>query len=100
MIQEKEIFLNTNDFAQAAVFTPTGGSAANCKVNFIDEGELVPVGDVFVPTDKPQAEILTSVAGSAKSGTLKIGTVTWYVIDAGPDKDGFTMLSLSRSPKS
>lgn len=100
MIQEVDIFLNVNDFAQAAILTPDGGTAINCSVNFIPENAEITVGDLRIPNDAPKAEIKSSVIGSTKKGTLKIGTYTWYIIDVGPDMNGLTLVSISRYQKS
>lgn len=102
MIQETEIFFNTNDFAEAAVLTPDGGAAVNCAVLFNNANAPIQTGDVTIINDNPTAEIQSSVIGATKKGTLKITrtNVTWYIIDVGPDIDGTVLLTLSRKTKS
>lgn len=99
MIQEAAIWFNENDFATPATLTPDGGSAVSTTVIFHNENSPYNIGDVEVINDKPTAEILTEVIGSSKSGTLVIGSITWYYIDATPDMDGIKILTLSRVSK-
>lgn len=110
MISESSIWFSTDDFAEAAVLTPDGGSPIDCSgtngVLFNNATAPVNTGDVTIINDNPTAEIQSSIIDATtmrttQKGTLKITSTntTWYVIEVGPDIDGFTLLTLSRNVK-
>ena len=97
MIEETDIWFNPDDFAQAAVYTPSGGSRKSIYVVFDEPGVEVYVGDQQVITTDPSALCKTSdVENSAQGDTLKIGSTTYYITKNLPMGDETTRLMLSK----
>ena len=97
MIEETDIWFNTDDFAQAAVYTPSGGSRKSINVVFDEPGAEVFVGDQQVITTDPSALCKTSdVEDAAQGDTLKIGGTTYYITKNLPMGDGTSRVMLSK----
>jgi len=99
MIQETDIFLNTNDFAEPFEVTPLGGSARTINGMWIAENAPQAIGDITVVNDSPRVEFKTTESILlVKSSTVKRVSTneTFYVMDPGVDMDGFTTKTLSR----
>lgn len=99
MIEETNIFLNTNDFAEPFIVTPVSGLARTINGLWKTENSPQQAGDVIVINDAPSIEFAT--AGSTdliKGSTIKRKSTneTFYVLDPGLDVDGFTIKTLSR----
>jgi hypothetical protein len=99
VIQETDIFFNTNDFAEPFLVTPLNGSARTINGVWISENTPQSVGDVTVFNDNPRVEFPTSKSSDlVKKSSIKRKSTneTFYVIDPGVDMDGCTTKTLSR----
>lgn len=97
MITERDIFLNTNDFAVEASWTPQGGEeATTLKGLFWSPGELVSIGEVNVSLENYMIELPSeSVDGAGINSTCVVNGTTYYAIEFLPDGHGFTKVALS-----
>lgn len=98
MIQETDIFLNTNDFAiDAAVAVKGSSSFKAIKVIFTEAGTPVNVNDFEIISTTPVAEAKTSdVESLTQNARLKVNSVVYYIDQNLPQGDGFNKLILSR----
>lgn len=102
MIQETDIFLNTNDFAEPFLVTPLNGSARTINGMFITENSPQSLGETSVMSDSPRVEFKTTdCTGLVKKSSIKrkSNNELFYVIDPGTDVDGLTVITLSRANK-
>jgi len=93
---DRAIFFSTTDFASAATYTPTGGSAATVNGIF-DNGysEVDMGGQVAVASTDPQFTCATSdVSGAAEGDALTVSSVDYTVRRVEPDGTGVTVLFL------
>lgn len=99
MIQETDIFFNTNDFAEPFLVTPVSGSARTINGVWISENAPQSVGDATVFNDSPRVEFPTAKSTDlVKKSSIKRKSTNeiFYVIDPGVDMDGCTVKTLSR----
>ena len=95
-ITERDIFLNTTDFAETVVFTPFGGSAKTLNGLFWSPGEVVNVGGVDIILQNYMIELPSEeVAGSDTNSTVVKNSITYYTGEQLPDGHGFTKINLS-----
>jgi len=114
--RDKATFLNVDEWALAATYrengsgqayetsaqyeteTPYAGtSAAEINVLFDEHSEVVDPQNVDVLTTAPTALAATSdVPNAGRNDTLVVDGVTYYVMHAIEDGDGYTLLILSR----
>ncbi len=94
-----DVFLDTDEFAVAATYTPASGPAQSIKVLFNDiYNEVDPLTGIAYEGRKITAQGLTSVLGSAsRDETMTIDGETLYILTVHPDMDGMTMVELSES---
>ena len=91
-------FIDIDEFAQAASYTVTGGSAVRVNGVF-DEGHVaVDVGgQVQVTNVAPQFQCATSDVSSADKGdAITVNSVGYTVAEVHPDGTGVTTLILER----
>lgn len=91
------VFFNTNDFAQAATYTPATGSAYGIKVLFDPEYQEVKVDDnMSVQSTKPHARVQQSalLAVPAPADRVTIDGVQYRIKEAKPDGHGVMDLFL------
>ena len=93
---ERTVFLATSDFAQAATYTPSGGSGASINGVFDNGDGLVDLGGrVGVTSGDPQFVCCTSDVFSAAEGdALVTGSVNYTIRDVIDDGTGMTTLRL------
>ena len=93
-----DVFFSTDDFAQDATWTPSGGSATPIKVIFDDEYIGMNIGTGEIDSSDPMVRVKTStVPNIAEGDTIEINTTTFYVISPQPDGTGVTLMQLSRN---
>jgi len=92
-----EVFLNTDDFAKAAVWTSQGGAATDINVIFDDEYTGTNLGTGEIDTAAPQVRAETSVVLTMAQGdVIVIDSTTYYVKSVQPDGTGVSMIILSK----
>lgn len=93
---ERAVFLDQSDFAQAATYTPSGGSGSSISGIFDAADGLVDLGGrVGVTSDDPQFHCRTSdVASAAEGDALVTGGVNYTIRDVIDDGTGMTTLML------
>ena len=96
---ERSVFLSTDDFGQAATFTPAGGGSSTISGIFDAADGLVDLGGrVGITSDRPQFVCRTSDVSSAAEGdALVTGSVTYVIRDVIDDGTGMTTLMLEVS---
>jgi hypothetical protein len=101
MIEEVEIFLNEDDFAEPFELTPPDGSLFVSTGNFINADTPQVIGSgVAVVNDSPAIEFATTKMTDVIKKTMirRISTdEIFYVYDKGPDDHGFTTVKISRT---
>lgn len=91
-------FVDSDDFATSATYTPSGGVASTINVIFDDEFHELNAETNSVETSSPQAWVVDSdVSGVAHGDTLVISSTTYYVRGVHPDGTGITLLILSKA---
>jgi hypothetical protein len=88
-------FFSESDFAHAATFTPSGGSAVT--VNGIFDAEYAAVegdGQVAIASTMPVFQCRSVDAPDAYNATLVVAGATYRVVEVKPDGTGVTMLVL------
>jgi hypothetical protein len=91
------VFFNTDDFAKAAIWTPSGGSAADIVVIFDDEYTGTNLGTGELDTASPQVRIKSSTVTSITPGdSIVVDSTTYYVLSVQPDGTGVTLVTLSK----
>ena len=98
MIEETDIFLNTNDFASDAAVAVKGSSSFKAiKVIFNEAGTPVDINGFQIISTTPVAEAKTSdVESLTQNARLRINGVTYYIDQNLRQGDGFNKLILSR----
>jgi hypothetical protein len=93
---ERAIFFNSSDFADAATYTPAGGSAATVNGIFDKDYSLADFGgSVGVGSNDPRFICRTSdVSGAASGGQLVVRSVTYIIRQVEDDGTGVTTLTL------
>ena len=91
------VFLNTDDFAKAAVWTPQGGAATDINVIFDDEYTGTNLGTGEIDTAAPQVRAETSVVSTmTQDDAIVIDNTTYYVLSVQKDGTGITIIQLSK----
>lgn len=91
-------FLDSDDFAVAASYTPNGGSATAINGIFDKEYLAGDLGQVVVSSAAPMFLTKTSnVASEDGSGAIVINSVTYDIVEVKPDGTGMTLLILADS---
>ena len=100
MIQETDIFLNTDDFATPAVVTPKGSNSGRKIVCiFYEKGTPQDSGNDVIITTQPEADCADKDSSDLIPGsTFIINTVTYYVERNLPLGNGWNKLALSKDP--
>ncbi len=92
-----DALINTGDFAQSVVYTPSGGPAKPIDAIFDDEFSGLNTQTGQMETSKPQVMVRDSdVAGVTKKATVTVGVIVYKVIGINPDGTGLTTLILSK----
>ena len=92
-----DVFFSSDDFAQAATYTPSGGVAVSVNVIFDDEYTGTNLGTGEIDTAAPQVRVITGDVTGIKNGdTFIINSVTYYVISCQPDGTGVSVVQLSK----
>lgn len=93
---ERAVFINADDFALTATYTPVGGEGVSISGIFDDGHEEVDAGGgVPFSVTAPQFHTRTAdVSGAAEGDTLAIDGVTYTIRVVMPDGTGMTMLQL------
>tara|TARA_B100000886_G_scaffold30966_1_gene19414 strand:- start:1328 stop:1639 length:312 start_codon:yes stop_codon:yes gene_type:complete len=96
---ERAIFFNTNDFGDAASYTPQGGSAITINGIFDDEDFEVEVGgEVAVAMEQPRFTCRTSDVSSAAEGdTININSQNYTIRVVENGGTGVTVLVLEEA---
>ncbi len=92
-----DCLLNTHEFAVAATYTPSGGSAASVVVLFeapYDASNPL-TGFQYENAAALATGKTTNFASAKKGDTLAVGGTTYYAIGVHPDGLGLTALVLS-----
>lgn len=90
------VFLNTDDFAQAAVWTAGGGSPVDVNIIFDDEYIGTNLGTGEIDTAAPQCRAKTDdLPGVTQGDLLATGGVNYYIKSVQPDGTGMLLLTLS-----
>lgn len=101
MIEEVEIFLNEDDFAEPFELTPQDGSLFVQMGIFTnaDSPQVIGAG-VAVANDSPSIDFpsvkITDVVKKTAIRRIKTNEI-WYVFDKGPDELGITTIKISRT---
>lgn len=96
-IEELAEFFALDEFAQAATYTPSGGSASAINLIFRNEFFAVDEGSLTVETVQPVVTVQTSAVPSVAHGdTIATGGVTYNVIGIRPDGTGVTEIALEK----
>jgi len=91
-------FLNTDDFAVEATFTPSVGDAATIYGIFDAEYVTIdPGGTVGISTAAPVFQARTVDVVGAYGGTLAVNSTTYDIIEVRPDGTGMTTLILQEA---
>jgi len=101
LITDLSIFFNTDEFADAVTYTPSGGEGTSIDIIILSSDEALqdpqPAGDELVilaqESDIPSPNPL--------GDTFTIDSTTYYLTrnEGGPKPDGIWRLRLSRSPR-
>ena len=93
---ERAVFLATSDFAQAAIYTPSGGSGASINGVFDNGDGLVDLGGrVGVTASDPQFHCRSSDVSFAGEGdSLVTGSTNYTIRDVIDDGTSMTTLML------
>ena len=96
---ERAIFFSTNDFGDAASYTPQGGSAITINGIFDDETlEVEAGGEVAVAMEQPEFTCRTSDVSSAAEGdTININSQNYTIRVVRNDGTGVTVLVLEEA---
>ena len=96
-VEEMAEFFALDEFAQAATFTPSGGSGVAISIIFRNEFYAVDEGSVAVETTQPVITVQTSeVPNLAHGDTIATGGITYNVIGVRPDGTGITEIALEK----
>ena len=83
-------------FSEAAVYTPSGGTATDIPVIFDAPGTPVRSGDAVFETTAPSVTTRSEdVSDATNDATIVIRGVTYKVVNVMPDGQGITRLELS-----
>lgn len=97
MIEENSIWFNEDDFAQPAVLTMSGRSPKKIYIVFNEPGAEIMLNEQQVITTDPTALCKTSdVEDAVQSDTLKVGSITYYVLKNLSQGDGTSLLTLTK----
>jgi len=89
-------FFDVDEHAQAASYTPSGGSASSITVIFRNEFYLEDAG-VGVETTQPVITVETSkVPGIAHGDVIAISGINYNVIGIRPDGTGISEIALEK----
>ena len=89
-----EVFLDSDDFADAVTYTPSGGSAS--PINGIFDKQYPAENERGSITFTPRILVAsTDVAGIQKNDTFLISGTTYYVFEPEPDDNGMRNILLS-----
>ena len=89
-------FFDVDEHAQAASYTPSGGSASSITVIFRNEFYLEDSG-VGVETTQPVITVQTSkVPGIAHGDVIAISGINYNVIGIRPDGTGISEIALEK----
>ena len=89
-------FFDVDEHAQAASYTPSGGSASSISVIFRNEFYLEDAG-VGVETTQPVITVQTSkVPGIAHGDVIEISGINYNVIGIRPDGTGISEIALEK----
>jgi hypothetical protein len=92
---ERAIFLNTDEFAVIATYTPDGGSAVSINGIFDNAYDEIEGPHAGLETSNPAFTCLSSDVSSAAHGdTLLVNSLTYTVAGVKPDGTGMTTLEL------
>ena len=90
-------FFDVDEHAQAASYTPSGGSASSISVIFRNEFYLEDGGTVGVETTQPVITVETSrVPGIAHGDVIAISGINYNVIGIRPDGTGINEIALEK----
>jgi len=94
----RDIYLNTDDFAQVATYTPQGGSASTIYGILDQESEDISGGgEVDVLYSITSFTTRTSYVSSASFGdSLSTGGTDYTVREVRPDGNGMTILIIEQ----
>ena len=97
---ERAVFFDTDDFATASSYTPTGGSASTVNGIFDNEFfEVDPLSGVGVVSAQPRFICATAdlPSGTASGDALSIGSTAHTVRVIQPEGTGVTTLVLEKN---
>ena len=96
---ERAIFFNTNDFGDAASYTPQGGSATTINGIFDDEDfEVDGGGTIGISIQQPRFLCQTSDVSSAREGdAITIKSVAYTIRIVRDEGTGVTTLVLEQN---
>jgi hypothetical protein len=91
-----DAFLNIDDFAITAAFTPRGGSTAVDIIGIFDNEYLVVNENEYggIAATNPMFTTKTANVANARGGTLVVDSVTYDITEDKPDGQGMTILIL------
>ena len=96
LIENFDEFLDTDDFAVSATYTPESGSGTSINGIFDAEYLAVEEGMVGVMSSSPMFLTQTSnVSSEDGSGNLQVNGTTYNIIEVKPDGTGMTHLILA-----
>lgn len=101
---DRAVFLDTDEFGAAAVYTPAATGLASDPIAgaFNDPHLAAQFGNVEISASTPiftcrAVDLPAAAAGGDAGDTLAVGAVTYRVVDLQPDGAGMTTLTLGRA---
>lgn len=92
----EDVFLDTDEFAESAVWTDSDDTDHTIAGIFDAPGEEINMATGVVETTAPQLECASSdVSGITRGDKIVIGSTTYYFLYQTPDGTGMTTLMLS-----
>jgi len=96
ILTDRDVFFNTNEFADTAIYTPPGGSAEPITIVKEDQDPGI------MPDIPPGDEMIISVSAldnPLQGGVVEIDSVTWYLLGILGTDRGVMRLQLTRSER-
>jgi len=92
-----DVFLDTDEFADEAVWVDSGDESHTINGIFDEESEQVNPADGMIETTAPQFECASAdVSGASRGDSVTVSGTTYYIIAIQPDGTGMTTLILSK----
>lgn len=92
-----DIFMDTDEFADEAVWVDSGDDSHTINGIFDDESQQINPATGIIETTAPQFQVASSgISGIARNETLTVNETTYYIIGIQPDGTGMTILLLSK----